>query len=71
MPRFERWTSHLLDGIDVTAASGSKAIHYSRVQLKGGYQNYFIFAEKGPRVTAPLWARLGSAAVRRDQPEQF
>lgn len=60
VPRFERWTRHLALGVEETAAAtgGRSAIHHARVQVKGGYQNSFIFAERGPRRTATLWARL-------------
>ena len=61
-PRFERWTEHLLHGVSVAATSGSKAITFSRVQTKGGYQNLFVWTERGPNVTEPLWERLGRSS---------
>lgn len=39
------------------------------LQVKGGYQNLYIFAERGPTLTRPLWARLDAAAsAPRDGP---
>ena len=60
VPRFERWTEHLRRGVEATAvASGGRAmISFSRVQVRGGYQNLFIFAERGPQVTRSMWTRL-------------
>lgn len=55
--RFERWTAHLFRGVEVSASNGTKAIHFCRLQFKGGYQNLFIFAERGPRLSLP-WDRL-------------
>ena len=59
--RFERWSAHLLEGVDA-GAGGSKALHTSIVQAKGGYQNLYIFAERGPApLSASLWERVGPA----------
>ena len=49
VPRFERWSDHLLRGIDVEKG-GRKGIHFSRVQVRGGYQNLFLFAERAARL---------------------
>lgn len=53
-PRFERWTRHLLTGLDVDGA-GRKGVHHSAVQVRGGFQNLYIFAERGPECTTRLW----------------
>mmetsp|Transcript_93161 Transcript_93161/g.171349 ORF Transcript_93161/g.171349 Transcript_93161/m.171349 type:complete len:445 (+) Transcript_93161:155-1489(+) len=57
IPRFERWTAHLLRGIDLTTSEGAKSLHFCRVQ-RIGYQNLFIFAERGPQLTSSMWAWL-------------
>ena len=78
IPRFERWSDHLLRGIDLpeAGAAGRKAQLYARVQLKGGYQNRFIFAERGAHVTEALWERIDAASTRsrsgaHDAPERL
>ena len=67
-PRFGRWTHHLLEGIEVEA----KAIEHVAIQVDGGYQNDFIFAERpcngSAAVTPALWDGL---AERRQQPTQM
>ena len=56
-PRFERWVHHLHEGIATDPASDAKAVRYSKVQAKGGFQNAFIFAERGPHLSASIWAQ--------------
>jgi hypothetical protein len=52
--KFETWTTMLYRGIDVDPSTGgTKKIHYSPVQLKGGFQNLYIFAETSK--TDALW----------------
>ena len=63
--RFGRWTRHLLEGIEVEA----KAIEQATIQVDGGYQNDFIFAER-PRngsavVTPALWDGLAERRRHR------
>ena len=43
--KFERWSEHLCAGIEL-GGGGAKAIHHSVVQVKGGFQNTFIIAER-------------------------
>ena len=63
VPRFERWSGHLLAGME-PSSTGRKGSHFSRVQVKGGYQNTFLFAERGPQLTEALWRRLDAAESR-------
>ena len=44
-PKFDKWTEHLCAGVEV-GTQGAKAVHRSTVQIKGGFQNSFIIAER-------------------------
>ena len=66
--RFRLWTEHLFagvepgDGADDSAEGGRKAVESIRVQVDGGYQNLFVFAERAARDTA-LWDGLEARRV--------
>lgn len=59
--RFGRWVNHLGLGVDV-GARGTKSVAHARIQVRGGYQNAFVFAERGTR-TAALWDGLAQRRV--------
>ena len=61
-PKFARWAEHLAAGAEAsaTATGGAAALEHSLVQTKGGYQNAFVFAERGPP-TAALWGAIARA----------
>lgn len=59
--RFGRWVDHLHRGIEV-GERGAKGIAHARIQVRGGYQNAFVFAERGAR-TAALWDGLAQRRV--------
>lgn len=67
-PRFRRWSEHLLRGIEAEA----KALEQAEVQVQGGYQNAFIFAERpragdgGGARTRALWDGLEERRARRE-----
>lgn len=70
-PRFDAWARHLAAGVDAAPSGGRAALEHSAVQVDGGYQNAFIFGERGP-TTAALWAALArarDAAVPEAVPE--
>ena len=55
------------------AAAGAKAVHFVEVQTKGGYQNTFVFAERGgsacsdaaaKALTSGLWTRVAEDEMR-------
>ena len=52
------------DGADDSAEGGRKAVESSRVQVDGGYQNLFVFAERAARDTA-LWDGAASWQWRK------
>ena len=54
--RFGVWCDHLLRGVAV-GEGGAKAIERAEIQVKGGFQNQFLFAERGRRTDA-LWRGL-------------
>ena len=59
-PKFERWTRHLLAGIEAGEMDdGRKALEVSTVQVQGGFQNTFVFGERGP-ATPALWDGLST-----------
>ena len=43
-------------------AAGAKGVAHARIQVRGGYQNAFVFAERGAR-TAALWDGLAQRRV--------
>ena len=57
-PKFEQWTRHLLAGIEAGEMDdGRKALETSTVQVQGGFQNTFLFGERG-LATPALWNGL-------------
>ena len=52
-PKFESWASHLYAG----AAADTKRLETATVQTAGGFQNLYVYAERGPPTTA-LWAGI-------------
>ena len=64
--RFERWAEHLLEGIEVDQQrGGAKLLTHAEIQVQGGYQNAFLFAERGQR-TAALWDGLAGRTCRTE-----
>ena len=74
--RFVRWNEHLHAGIDIgasgdgtrAAGKGKKSIEFSRVQVRGGYQNLFIYAERG-EPTPALWRAIAAARAKHSEPD--
>ena len=63
-PRFDRWAEHLCAGVELGSAGGAKAVHFSEVQVRGGYQNTFVIAERGGE-TRRLWERVREEERRK------
>ena len=59
--RFGKWVDHLHRGVEV-GERGAKSVAHARIQVRGGYQNAFVFAERGAR-TAALWDGLAQRRV--------
>ena len=55
-------------GSSSSCDGGAKAVHFSQVQIRGGYQNQFVVAERG-RLTRRLWERV-QEDERRDREHQ-
>jgi hypothetical protein len=50
--------------VELGSAGGAKAVHFSEVQVRGGYQNTFVIAERGGE-TRRLWERVREEERRK------